>query len=813
MPFCYVLSNGDRSNAARSLLPLFGAIAIGFIMGMALLAVEVRAQSSTSGGNAAAPSTLSGYVVDAKTGEKLVGATLYIPSLQRGAAANQHGFFSLRLPADSVAVVVSYVGYQQQVDTLRLANDRRVVYELTPANVSLGEVEVIAERTPSVVEETQMSAAQLPVAKIRNLPVLLGETDVLKTLQLLPGVQSGTEGTSGLHVRGGSPDQNLILLDGAPLYNVSHLFGFLSVFNTDVVNNVQMLKGGFPARYGGRLSSVVEITTDDGNLRSYETDGAIGLLASRLAVQGPISKDNTSFMVSGRRTYADVLARPFQSGDDQTGYYFYDVNAKINHRFDSGDQLVWSAYAGDDRFQRTVEDDDPSDIDSFDFDFGWGNVTSTLRYNHIFSSTLFGSLSVLYSRYRFDVNSRDETTTGAGETSTYVLEYDSGIRDIGVRFDFDYTPSSRHHVRFGGVATHHRFRPGATQYKETGRASPTDTTLAPNATTRGLEAAVYVEDDIRLTSRLRANAGLRVTGFGIENTFYTSVQPRLSMRYRVTPTLSMKASYATMDQNVHLLTNSSTGLPTDLWVPATERVAPQRAHQVAVGTAQTFPERALELTVEGYYKHMRNLIAYQEGASFNLGTARDWQDTVVSGDGWSYGGEVLLRRTQGRTTGWLGYTLSWTMRDFDALNDGEPFPYRYDRRHDLSLVLTHRVTDVTRLSATWVYATGNAITLPTARHRSPLQSETDPFPIPRSGTEVYGERNGFRVPAYHRLDVGATFAWTGERTHRLHVGLYNIYNHQNPFFVYTEEQPSGGLEARQVSLFPILPMINYSFSF
>lgn len=757
--------------------------------------------------------TLSGYVVDAASGEKLIGATVYAPRVQRGAATNEQGFFSLRLPADSVAVAVSYVGYQQQVDTLALAEDRRVVYELTPAEVRLDAVEVVADRTASVVEETQMSGIALPVATVRSLPVLLGETDILKTLQLMPGVQSGTEGTSGLHVRGGSPDQNLILLDGAPLYNVSHLFGFLSVFNTDVVNNVQMLKGGFPARYGGRLSSVVEITTDDGNLRSYETDGAVGLLASRLSVQGPLSEGNTSFVLSGRRTYADLLARPFQSGDDLTGYYFYDLNAKVNHRFDSGNQLVWSMYAGDDRFNRNIEESDAQSQSAFDFDFGWGNLTSTVRYNHIFGDRLFGSVSALYSRYRFDVDARDETNPSVGEPSVYRLQYESGIRDVGLKADFDYTPSTQHRIRFGANVIHHRFRPGATQYNETDGGSRSDTTLSPNPTTRSLEAALYAEDDVRLTSRLQANAGLRVAGFGVENSVYTSVQPRLSLRYRLTPTLALKASYARMDQNVHLLTNSSTGLPTDLWVPSTDRIAPQRSQQVAVGAAKTFSEGAFELTTEAYYKDMRNLIEYREGASFSLGADRDWEETVVVGDGWAYGGEVFLRRTQGRTTGWVGYTLAWAMRDFDALNDGEPFPYRYDRRHDVSAVLSHQATDVTRLSATWVYGTGDAVTLPAARHRSAPRSGSHPFPVPFGETEVYGERNGFRTPAYHRLDVGATFTWTGERTHRLHVGLYNVYNRQNPFFVYTEAQRGGGLEARQVSLFPILPMLNYSFSF
>jgi hypothetical protein len=759
--------------------------------------------------------TLSGFVIDAHSGEKLVGANLYAPAHQIGTTTNQQGFFSLTLPADSVKLVISYLGYASRSVSLALSADRQATFELIPEDLILDEVEVVGEQTPSMLEQTQMSAIEMPVAQLQQVPVLLGETDVLKTLQLLPGAQSGTEGTSGLFVRGGSPDQNLILLDGAPLYNVSHLFGFLSVFNADVVNRVRLIKGGFPARYGGRLSSVIEVNMDDGNLRAYETDGAVGLLSSRLAVQGPIWEGRTSFMLSGRRTYADLLARPFQSADDLVGYYFYDVNAKVNHRFPSGDQLVWSAYAGDDRFYRDYLDNDGAgDEEQFDFGFGWGNVTSTLRWNHIFNDTLFGSLSLLYSRYRFDIDSRNESTSPTPDeaASTYALQYRSGIRDLGARFDFDYVPTPRHHVRFGGSVTHHVFRPGATQFEQTGGTAPIDTTLAPNGTIRGWEAALYVEDDIDVTSRLSTNVGLRATGFDVEDVFYTSLQPRLAARYRVAERWTLKASYAAMEQNIHLLTNSSTGLPTDLWVPATDRVAPQSAQQVAAGVAHTFGDGAFELTTEGYYKAMRNLIEYEEGTAFSLRADESWQDVVAAGRGWSYGAEVLLRRQQGCTTGWLGYTLSWTTREFDALNDGEPFPYRYDRRHDLSAVVTHRLTDVTSLSATWVYGTGDAITLPTARHRTPSSGLSRGLPLLDFGIKTYDERNGYRLRPYHRLDLGVNFTWTGDTEHALQLGFYNVYNRKNPFFVYTQEYPDG-LRAQQVSLFPILPSINYRFSF
>ncbi len=770
------------------------------------------AAQSTS--EAAAPYTLSGYVVDATSGEALIGANVYAPERQRGTTTNAQGFFSLALPADSVDLVISYLGYQPSRTRLALSADRRVTFELPPTDLALDEVEVVAEETRSALDETQMSTVEVSAAELLEVPVLLGATDVLKTLQLLPGVKGGTEGTSGLHVRGGSPDQNLMLLDGVPLYNVSHLFGFLSVFNPDVVNGVRLLKGGFPARYGGRLSSVVEVDMDDGNLRTYEADGALGLIASRLAVQGPLWEDRTSFMLSGRRTYADLIARPFQSGDDLIGYYFYDLNAKVNHRFPSGDRIIWSAYAGDDRFYRNFRQDGGVG-ELFDFDFGWGNLLSTLRWNHIFSSTLFGSVSLLYSRYQFDIDARSALTASPeGTEETYTLRYRSGIRDIGARFDFDYVPSPRHHLRVGGVATLHTFRPGATQYRSSRSGGPADTTFTPSGSTRGWETALYVEDEVDLTTRLRVNVGVRATGFQVENSFYASLQPRLAARYRLTPRWALKASYASMQQNIHLLTNSSTGLPTDLWVPATDRIAPQTAQQVAAGVTHTLGGDAYEITAEGYYKDMRSLIEYEPGAAFSLGADQDWQDEVVTGRGWSYGAEVLVRRQRGQTTGWLGYTLSWTQRRFSALNDGNPFPYRYDRRHDVTVVVSHQLTDVTSLSGTWVYGTGNAVTLPAARHRSPTVTDFPSFnsPLPRDEVTVYEARNGFRTPSYHRLDLALNFTWTGDNTHALQLGIYNAYNRQNPFFVYTTET-ADGREARQVSLLPILPMINYRFSF
>ena len=751
--------------------------------------------------------TLSGFVVDAASGEALVGANLYVPALRRGTTTNQEGFYSLSLPAESVRLVVSYLGYERKVIPLKLQSDRRRTIELSPSAVQAGSLEVTAEQAP-LQQTTRTSTVEITAKRARQTPTLLGQTDVLKTLQLLPGVQSGNEGTSGLYVRGGTPDQNQILLDGAPLYNVSHLFGFLSVFNPDIIQNVRLTKGGFPARYGGHLSSVVEVSTEDGNRKGYDVEGSLGLVASRLTVQGPIGGDDTSFLLAGRRTYADWLARAFSEDDLDGGYYFYDVNAKLNHRFSSSDRLAFSLYTGDDRYYN--REDDGSSLT----EMAWGNLTSTLQWNHVFDSQLFGSATLRYSRYQFEVDAESDVEDGR-----YRLRYRSGIRDVGLKANLDYDPSPRHSIRTGIDLTHHRFRPGATQYRdERGSEVALDTTIAPSDPVRALDASVYVEDDVTWSDRLKTNLGLRATGFFVEGTSYLSLQPRLSTRYLLPGDWALKGSYAWMYQPIHLLTNSSVGLPTDLWVSSTAEVPPEQAHQATLGLARSFREREYEVRLEGYGKLMRGLIEYEQGAAFSLATDTNWEEQVQTGRGWSYGAEVLLRRTRGKTTGWLSYTLSWTRRQFDALNGGEPFPFRYDRRHDFTATATHQLTGVTSVSATWTYRSGTAVTLPKARYRVPEPGPRGSFSGiafngPRT-VKAYGERNGYRMRPYHRLDLGVSFEW-GDRSglHALKVGTYNTYNRKNPYFLQTEQASNGALQAKATSLLPTVPYLNYRFRF
>ena len=751
--------------------------------------------------------TLSGFVVDAASGEALVGANLYVPALRRGTTTNQEGFYSLSLPAESVRLVVSYLGYERKVIPLKLQSDRRRTIELSPSAVQAGSLEVTAEQAP-LQQTTRTSTVEITAKRARQTPTLLGQTDVLKTLQLLPGVQSGNEGTSGLYVRGGTPDQNQILLDGAPLYNVSHLFGFLSVFNPDIIQNVRLTKGGFPARYGGHLSSVVEVSTEDGNRKGYDVEGSLGLVASRLTVQGPIGGDDTSFLLAGRRTYADWLARAFSEDDLDGGYYFYDVNAKLNHRFSSSDRLAFSLYTGDDRYYN--REDDGSSLT----EMAWGNLTSTLQWNHVFDSQLFGSATLRYSRYQFEVDAESDVEDGR-----YRLRYRSGIRDVGLKANLDYDPSPRHSIRTGIDLTHHRFRPGATQYRdERGSEVALDTTIAPSDPVRALDASVYVEDDVTWSDRFKTNLGLRATGFFVEGTSYLSLQPRLSTRYLLPGNWALKGSYAWMYQPIHLLTNSSVGLPTDLWVSSTAEVPPEQAHQATLGLARSFREREYEVRLEGYGKLMRGLIEYEQGAAFSLATDTNWEEQVQTGRGWSYGAEVLLRRTRGQTTGWLSYTLSWTRRQFDALNSGKPFPFRYDRRHDFTATATHQLTGVTSVSATWTYRSGTAVTLPKARYQVPEPGPRGSFSGiafngPRT-VKAYGERNGYRMRPYHRLDLGVSFEWGGRSgLHALKVGTYNTYNRKNPYFLQTEQASNGALQAKATSLLPTVPYLNYRFRF
>ena len=773
--------------------------------------------------------TISGYLKDSETGESLIGATIIHAKTSSGSSANTHGFYSLTLPKDSVVLLYSYVGYQPTSIRIFLKRDTVININLQSATL-LNEVIVSSTKADAIHETTKMSALTLPVEQIKALPAFMGETDILKVLQLMPGVQSGNEGSTGLYVRGGGPDQNLMLLDGVPIYNASHLFGFFSVFNADAINHVELIKGGFPARYGGRLSSVIDINMKEGSMKKIKGEGSIGLISAKVTVEGPIIKDKTSFIVSARRTYIDVLAQPIirtqarrQGTKANGGYYFYDFNLKLNHIINPNNRLFFSTYLGNDKAYAKSKDKYVRDTIftkvNDDFSLKWGNVITAARWNHVFGPKVFSNFTTTYSRYLFDISQKNETISSTpnlpAESMFSGIQYHSGIRDWAAKMDFDYLPSPNHFIRFGVNNIWHEFSPGVLAFRSSEEG---DTTIGAKVT-KAYEAAVYIEDDWKIGSRLKLNAGLHASAFSVENQLYYSAQPRISSRLLLTDDFSFKASYSSMTQFIHLLTNVGIGLPTDLWVPATARIKPQQANQVAIGFAKTYKSQ-YEFSLEGYYKKMTNLIEYKDGASY-LEIEGDWQDKVATnGHGKSYGMEVLVQKKTGTVTGWIGYTLSKAVRQFDELNFGKEYPYKYDRRHDISLAMTHEWNKRRDFSMVWVFGTGNSITLPIATYG--VASSMDSR-ISYGNNEVtyYGDRNSYRMRSYHRLDL--SFSWWKDKKwgqRKWTVGVYNAYNRLNPFFVNLEEDHGrfggGGFVRKrfiQYSLFPVIPSITYSFKF
>lgn len=764
--------------------------------------------------------TISGYFEDSETGEKLIAANLFEGNSSAGATSNTYGFYSLTLPQGEVELIASYLGYQAVTKVIVLDKDMTINFTLTP-NSMIEEVVVVAAKTKKIQKETQMSQVSVPIDQIEKIPALLGEVDVLKVLQLLPGVQSGGEGQSGMYVRGGSPDQNLILLDGVPVYNVSHLLGFFSVFNSDAIKNVTLTKGGFPARYGGRLSSVVEINMKEGNNKEFHGEGSIGLISSRLTLEGPIIKERTSFMVSARRTYADLIAKPFikaaSKGSDtnvKMKLYFYDLNAKINHKVNDKHRIFLSAYSGSDIFGTNIKDKSSNGdyfIEKASID--WGNITTAARWNYMISKKLFANTTLTYSRFKFDFGVGEEDKIG-NELTAFDVRYFSGIYDWAGKVDFDYIPSPNHYIRFGIGNTYHTYSPGALSVKgEDGGTEPIDLNIGQKKRFSH-EFYGYVEDDVKW-GPLKANIGVHFSGFKEKDAQYFYPQPRIGLRYLLNNNWSLKGSFTTMAQYINLLTNESLSLPTDLWVPSTKKIKPQTSWQAAIGAATTL-RNDFEVSVEGYYKKMDNVVSYKEGATF-INLEESWEAKIEQGAGTAYGAEVLVQKKFGKTTGWVGYTLSWNNRQFDNINSGKEFPYKYDRRHDFEMVVSHQLRERINVSATWVYGTGNAISLPVAGYQGYVRVGSNGLPKV-STFDVLGEKNSFRMEAYHRMDLGVEFTKKKRWGERAWVfSIYNAYNHKNPFFVYLgrDFKPNGTSKKafKKVSLFPVIPAFSYRFKF
>ncbi len=778
--------------------------------------------------------TITGFVDDASNGEKLLGANVYNKETLKGCVTNNYGFYSLTQPAGKIVVKYSFVGYQPLELSLNLQSDTTINIELTPT-LELEEVEIKASGIKEKLRSSQMSSVELPMKSLKTLPVFFGEVDIMKTIQLLPGVQSGNEGTSGLYVRGGGPDENLILLDGVPVYNANHLFGFFSVFNADALNSVTLVKGGFPARYGGRLSSVLDIRMKEGNSKELHVAGSVGLIAAKLTVEGPVVKDKSSFIISARRTYIDVLSYPSQilankqmgnSGKFYGGYYFYDLNGKINWKHSEKSRLYLSAYMGNDKAYARGKYETSEHKGNDDFKLRWGNITTALRWNYVFNKKLFANFRGSYSKYKFLTGEKYEDIS-PNYREKLAFEYFSGIDDVAASADFDFVPATNHYIRFGVSNIYHTFNPGvnAFSFNNSGGNDETsvDTTFGNNKIYAN-EIDAYIEDDFSIGPVLKLNLGVHASGFYVKNTFYKSFQPRAAIRVAAAKKLSLKASYASMTQYIHLLSNTSIGLPTDLWVPVTDTIKPMSSQQVALGGVYNLNDM-FEISVEGYYKWMNDVISYKPGASY-LTSDNDWQEMVTIGTGWSYGAEFLIRKDMGRLTGWVGYTLSWSWRKFEEVSP-DKFPYHYDRRHDVSIVATYKLSDKIDFGASWVFGTGAAITLPYDKYLA-LGDYKGFSGGGHGGYEPYltyidnvQERNNYRTPNYHRLDLGVNFhkkkKW-GERTWS--VGLYNAYFRQNYFFIYIDydyDNYTGTGEPKkvlkQVSLFPGIPYISYSFKF
>lgn len=785
--------------------------------------------------------TISGYVTDGENGENLIGANVIFKNKLQGTTTNTYGFYSITVPEGQVELDFSYIGYSFESKSFNLVKDFRLNVALSSSLTNIDEVVVLGEE--NVVEKTQASIVEVPIEQIKNIPALLGEVDVLKAIQLLPGVQSGGEGSSGFYVRGGGPDQNLILLDGVPVYNASHLFGFFSVFNADAIKNVRLTKGGFPSRFGGRLSSVLEIDMKEGNMKNFQAEGSIGLISAKLTLQGPIIKDKTSFIVSGRRTYIDILAQPFIKSANQgnpAGYYFYDLNAKLNHKFSEKDRLYVSAYTGLDRFyyqfstgQDKVNSNDGVFSSQTAAGLQWGNITSALRWNHLFGNKLFSNATITYSNYKFDTdfnyyNKFNYETFNQADSLEF--NYFSGIRDYGAKIEFDYLPSPNHFIKFGLNYTRHHFYPGTMDLYLASYINDSlditnniDTVFDFSKQLFSDDSYIFIEDDIKVNDRLKVNIGLHLGQFYTLGKTYLSLQPRISTRYLLNKDLSIKVSYAEMQQNIHLLSNTSSGLPNDIWVPSTDSVSPQYSKQYAASVNHIFSNGLFEFSLEGYYKNMSDLITLKGGS--RITGFDDWRTKIDSnGLGRSYGLELFLQKKKGKTTGWIGYTLSYSERKFENINFGKWYPYKYDRRHDISIVLAHKINERIDLGLTWVYGTGNSITFADARYPSiGVNGLNSSLNIGNSQNEIeyFPSRNNLRMDAYHRLDFGVNFhkikKW-GKRTWSL--GVYNAYSRKNPYYIYIDESTQlvnneivNNRVAKQVSLFPIIPSVSYKFKF
>ncbi|WP_367390787.1 TonB-dependent receptor [Lewinella sp. LCG006] len=783
------------------------------LLALALSTLSLQAQEKFS---------LSGYISDGETGETLIGATVYVPALQQGVTSNEYGFYSLTLPAATYEVEYSYVGFETIKETIELNKNTTLSLELGGSAQQLEEVVVTSEAANRNVSDLQMSTNSMNMETLKKLPALLGEVEVLRSIQLLPGVSTVGEGATGFNVRGGSIDQNLVLLDEAPVYNSAHLFGFFSVFNPDAVKDVELFKGGIPARYGGRLSSILDVRMKEGNSKKLAVNGGVGFIFSRLAVEAPIVKDKASFIVAARRSYIDVLAKPFLNDDlGETTLNFYDLTLKTNYKLNDNNQFFLSGYFGRDNFGF-------GDAAGFN----WGNQTTSLRWNHIFSNKLFANTTLYYSNYEYSID--------FGNTAENAFDWTAKIVNTSIKPRFTYYITPNNILRFGGEAINYRFEPANAFISSDGETQ--DISLDERF---ALEGGVYVENEQTLGERWQLNYGVRWSYFGLMGkgnayTFgdaptpnegrpligiesyskgeliqdFNNFEPRAAIKYQLSPDNSIKASYNRTAQYIHLLSNTVASTPVDIWLPSTNNVQPQMSDQFAIGYFQNFKDNTYETSIEFYYKNMDHQIDYIDGADLVLNEFVEGQ--ILEGDGRAYGMEVLIQKNKGKFTGWASYTLGRSERLVEGINNDEWYPNRFDQTHNFSLTTFYELSKRLSVSAVFVYNTGTPATFPTSRYT------VAGYTIPHV---TDGSRNNVRIPSYHRLDLSATLEGKRNEERRWQsswvFSVYNVYNRRNPFSIYFQQasdripvgQPATTEAVRFSVVGNFIPSIAYNFKF
>lgn len=772
-----------------------------------------------------ATKTVYGYVEDSLTGERLIGANLIVELLPKPivAATNSFGYFTLSFAAtETDYLTCTHVGYCLKTVSLNNLQTNELIIKIVPEVQQ--ETEAIVTSAQNKIATENIGAIKLSGNLIKKMPKFLGDNDPLKVMQTMPGVTQGMEGTTALIVRGGSPDQNLFLLDGVPVYNPSHLGGIFSSFNGDAIKDITLYKGNFPARFGERLSSVIDLSTKDGNMKKLAGEGAVGMLAAKVLLEGPIKKDKSSFMVSARRSYWDVLSAPFITFTNtidenrKIGLYFYDINAKLNYILSPKNRLYLSFFNSRDNFKIKTNSSNNSTYQFSDIKnakMGWQNITGSLRWNHLFSSKLFSNTTVYATQYKI-VTNYNNTAIENGTNIIMDGNYFSSIKDIGLKTDLEYMARNINNIKFGFSASYKNFYPASSSKTTTNNGILIQELSAANGKQESPELALYVEDFLKFSEKINTNIGVRYSAFCAGVHWYESLEPRISFNYKPKEKIRLSASYSQMRQYLHLLANNSVSLPTDIWVPATNSIKPLLSTQVSVGAATSLSNTGIDLSVEAYYKELKGVVEYKDGESYLSTAVKNWESVVEAGEGKAYGLELLLQKKTGRSTGWAGYSYSRSTRVFPTINGGKPFDFKYDRRNVINLVYMYQLSKRWRFSANWVFQNGTPFTLATSTFKAIDVNVINPSSYNTRSAEYISGRNEFRLLNYHRLDLG--FNWSKKKKSFVKYwdfSFYNVYNRKNPmlYFFESDYYPYNSKRLKGIGFLPIVPSISYGLKF